>query len=232
MTKREGSKKGLSKKATKNISIALFVLAGILLIIAITLSIRQHQANSIAIKKAINNPAAPKTNKPTESSFEAYTVAPDLPRYIFIPSINVKAMVGSVGLTSGGAIGTPDNVYNTAWYNGSSKPGQPGAMLIDGHVSSWTADGVFYNLKKLKSGEVIQIQRGDGLVITYDVVKSVTYPYNAVDMTAALAPVNSTKPGLNLISCTGDLIKGTSEFNARIVVFAQQISTTEPLISS
>jgi len=38
--------------------------------------------------------------------------------------------------------------------------------------------------------------------------------------TADLSLVDPAKPGLNLISCVGDVIPGTSEFNERIVVFA------------
>jgi len=37
-----------------------------------------------------------------------------------------------------------------------------------------------------------------------------------------LSPIDPTKPGLNLISCTGDVISGTSKFNERIIVFATQ----------
>jgi hypothetical protein len=39
-------------------------------------------------------------------------------------------------------------------------------------------------------------------------------------MSALLSPINAGKPGLNLITCTGDVIKGTNDFTERIVVFA------------
>jgi sortase (surface protein transpeptidase) len=95
-------------------------------------------------------------------------------------------------------------------------------MLIDGHISSWTARGVFYGLKELKPGDALQIVRGDGVIFNYLVVKSQTYPASNVDMAAALTPVTPGTPGLNLISCSGDVIPGTSNFNERIVVFAAQ----------
>ena len=89
-------------------------------------------------------------------------------------------------------------------------------MFIYGHVSSWTADGVFYNLHKLKAGDNIVITRGDNTSYTYTVIKSRIYPYNNVPMNTVLAPVNSDMPGLNLMTCTGSVIKGTSEFNERL----------------
>jgi sortase A len=202
----------------------LILVAAIVVIVFGIYNIRKnHHANQVAIQQAIKSGVAPKTNKPTQAFVANYTVPPDLPRYISIPSIGVHAIVGAVGLTRVGAIGTPDNVYNTDWYDRSSKPGQLGAALIDGHVSSWTTDGVFYNIKKLVAGDKIQIQLGNGSLINYSVVKSQIYPNTDVNISAALSSVNPNVPGLNLITCTGDVIKGTNEFNERIVVFAQQV---------
>ena len=44
-------------------------------------------------------------------------------------------------------------------------------------------------------------------------------------MQAALTPVVAGQPGLNLISCTGDVIAGTNSFSERIVVFTSQVSS-------
>jgi hypothetical protein len=166
---------------------------------------------------------APSTIKPSLSAVATYTVAPSLPRYLIIPKLGVDARILSVGVSKSGAIETPENVYDTAWYKQSAQPGQPGAMLIDGHVSSWTTRGVFYGLKTLVAGDKIEIQRGDGTVFMYKVVRTQVYNTANVDMTAALAPVVAGHPGLNLITCTGDVISGTNEFNERVLIFAEQI---------
>lgn len=164
----------------------------------------------------------PSTTKPVTSSLTEYKVAPNLPRYLIIPRLGVDARVLSVGVNAQGALETPNNVYDTAWYNRSTLPGQPGAMLIDGHVSSWTANGVFYALKTLHPGDTIRIQRGDDVTFSYEVVTTRVYDVNNVDMSAALKPINPNRPGLNLISCSGSVVQGTNEFNERIVVFAEQ----------
>ena len=41
-------------------------------------------------------------------------------------------------------------------------------------------------------------------------------------MQAAVAPITPDVYGLNLITCTGQVIKGTSLFNERVIVFAQE----------
>ncbi|MFI5270830.1 MAG: class F sortase [Candidatus Saccharimonadales bacterium] len=181
----------------------------------------KHSSKSSVLDSSSN--AAPSTTPIPAATFASYVVSPDLPRYISIPKLHVNARVLAVGVNSKGALDTPSNVFDTAWYKGSSLPGQPGAMLIDGHISSWTSHGVFYGLNQLNPGDVIQITRGDGQVFSYQVVKTQVYGANAVDMNSALSPVDPSKPGLNLISCSGNVIAGTSEFNKRIVIYATQL---------
>jgi sortase (surface protein transpeptidase) len=213
----------MSKHRANRLSIGLFTAAALLLIVGLFIAVRQYHANIEAAKQAAQNPAAPLTIKPSAHTYAAYTVAPDAPRYLIIPTIGVNAMVENIGLTKSGAIGTPDNVYESAWYRASSKPGTAGATVIDGHVSSWTTSGVFYNLHKLAPGAKIEIERGDGTIVTYQVVGMKTYSYNNVDMSSLLSPINAKKSGLNLITCSGSVIKGTNEFDKRIVVFSEQI---------
>lgn len=162
----------------------------------------------------------PATTKPVVTEVAQYIVAPDKPRYLMIPKVGVDARIISVGLDDQGALKTPANIYDTAWFNQSSLPGQTGAMLIDGHVSSWKAHGVFFNIKNLVVGDVIKIQRGDDTVFKYEVVKVQFYDADNVDMVAATMSADANRPGLNLITCTGDIIAGTYLFTQRVVVFA------------
>jgi sortase (surface protein transpeptidase) len=222
-------------KPTK-VQFGLIGMAAIVFILGIFSSLQtiktNHNATAqvAALARKANNPAnaavgtvVPSTTKPSPTTVSNYIVAPNYPKYLKIPALGVDARVLQVGITSTGALGTPPNIYDSAWYSGSAQPGQPGAMLIDGHVSSWTAHGVFYGLKTLQAGDSIQIVRGDGTVFNYRVVKTQIYSANNVDMQAAMTPIAPGTPGLNLISCTGDVIPGTSLFNERIIVFAKQV---------
>ena len=171
------------------------------------------------------NHSAPSAHRPSQQEISSYTVAPTLPRFITIPAINVpKTRVRILGLTKNNQIAVPDNIYDTGWFEGSAKPGQAGAMFIYGHVSSWQANGIFYNLHKLKPGDNVTVTRGDNKTFTYQVVSSKIYPYNNVNMHEVLSPIKPGTPGLNLMTCTGKVIKGTSEFNERLVVFTRQTS--------
>ncbi|MEI7838280.1 MAG: class F sortase [bacterium] len=232
---KKSRKKSRKNKNSNKISLILYFLAAIILLFGIGMSINQYLTNRRNDKQAqhyvdlanAGRPSpAPATIKPSTDDINKYQVAPNMPRYLIIPSLNVFARVRSVGVDKTGAIGTPTNVFDTAWYNQSSLPGQSGAALIDGHVSSWKTNGVFYGIKNIKPGELVKVQRGDGKVFTFSVVKNQVYPYDSVDMTALLAPIVPGVPGLNLITCTGKVIHGTNEFNQRMVVFTKLISQT------
>jgi sortase (surface protein transpeptidase) len=207
-------------------------LAAIVFIVGMTASfqtIKTNHAASAAVAalagKAGNGTGSvpvPSIAKPSPSALSSYEVSPSLPRYIKIPRLGVDARVLQTGLTSTGALGTPDNVYDTAWYTGSAKPGQPGATLIDGHISSWTSKGVFYGLNTLETGDTIEIVNGAGEVFDYQVVRAQVYSADNVDMQSAITSVNPGMPGLNLISCYGNVLKGTSLFDQRIIVYAQE----------
>lgn len=215
----------------------LFIVFSLsLFVVGIVQSLKAWDANTVAYKHAaslvsqankkdkhaapiIATTSVPSTVQPSANTLASYVVAPNMPRYLIIPKLGVDARILSVGVNAQGALETPGNVFDTAWYNKSSLPGQPGAMLIDGHVSSWTAHGVFYGLDSLSPGDKVEVKRGDGITFTYSVVSRQVYKASNVNMSAALSPINPGTPGLNLISCTGDVISGTSDFNERIVIF-------------
>jgi LPXTG-site transpeptidase (sortase) family protein len=221
----------MSKRLTlfsdqKAIGTLLIIIGIILGCLAIGLYINNRHNEPKPPTGAETSRAAPSSVKPNPQVVTDYTVPSTDPKYVTIPAINVsEARVIELGLTKAGQIAVPDNIYDTGWYDGSSKPGQAGVMFLYGHVSSWTANGVFYNLKKLRPGDDINVIRGDNRVYEYQVVSSKVYQYNNVDMNQILAPINPNRPGLNLMTCTGQVIKGTSEFNERLVVFASLITT-------
>jgi LPXTG-site transpeptidase (sortase) family protein len=216
----------LKKLVRKNLPYILIIIG----VIGIGLSVALYRSEPKPPKappsdtKSVNVVAAPSSKKLAPKAIAAYTVPATDPKYIAIPSIGISnTPIVRLGLLKSGAIATPDNIFETGWYDGSSLPGQAGAMFIYGHVSSWTADGIFYNLKKLVAGDQITITRGDNKTYTYDVVSKQIYPSNNVNMNQVLAPVDGNMPGLNLMTCTGQVIKGTSEFNERLVVFTKLI---------
>lgn len=169
------------------------------------------------------NPATADQTAISQQDMLAYTVPSDQPRYIRIPAINVNARVMSVGVNSRGNIDTPANLNDTAWYDGSAKPGQEGQVFIDGHTSFSSAIyAAFNDLPKLKEGDQITIERGDGQQINYHVTEIKTVDADKVDMGEALNPPEGAKRGLTLMTCTGTFNYRTQTADKRLIVYAVQ----------
>lgn len=162
-------------------------------------------------------------NKPSDSDIANYFVDPNQPRYLRIPKYNVTSRVYAKGLLPDGTMDVPWGIFDTGWYSGSAKPGKSGAMLIAGHVHGYTTPGVFYNLKDLAKGDVVEVERGDGKIFKYEVAGSDMTKVKDTDMKKAVSQYVSGKQGLNLITCAGDVIDD-NHYDQRLVVYTARIN--------
>ena len=216
-------------------SIVLSSLAGILFLFGLGVGFTQLHTNK-EVKQQVQTLAAhteastqdgsqpenglPSENKP-EGSVSGYRAAPESPKVISIPKLDIKARVLRMGVKPNNEIKTPGNIYDAGWFEGSARPGEQGAVFINAHVHGPTKPGVFAGIKKLKAGDKIKIERGDGKAYTYSVVKSQIYDKDKVDMGATLNSIVPGKSGLNLMTCDGQY-KTDGGYNKRVVVFAVQ----------
>jgi len=152
------------------------------------------------------------------------------PVALSIPSINmyiqnnptplVNVAIEQVGLNAAGAMDTPKNPLNTAWYAPGARPGARGNAVIAGHVDYHDVGRVvFWNLTTLKPGAEV--------FVTDDAGKQRRFVVTAVEVYSAdNAPLerifgNTNDSNLNLISCTGDFDPGSASYNNRIVVYTK-----------
>lgn len=156
--------------------------------------------------------------EPTETEVAEWTVAPDRPRYLTIEKLGVyKARVIPMGINSRGELSTPNNIFDVGWYESSGKPGHGGTMLIDGHNGGPNVLGVFKNLPSLENGDVIEVERGDGVVFRYAVVENVPVPLAESDiyMNTAMHSPEQGRESLTLISCTGEWSQSQGTYLSR-----------------
>ena len=153
----------------------------------------------------------------------SYTV-PGAPARLRIPAIGVDANVQSVGLSwkGTGDMGIPTNFTDVAWYNGGPAPGAPGSAVINGHLDGKEVpQAVFYNLGKLKPGDLVEVEDKKGKVVQFRVTGTKLYDYDAP--TAEIFAGDASKTRLNLITCTGDWLTTEKLYSKRIVVFTELV---------
>jgi sortase (surface protein transpeptidase) len=178
--------------------------------------------NSVLISTPTKTDAAGTDNTPiTKSQLSTYKVAANLPRAIYINNINVAARLMPMGVNNDNTLQVPTNINDAGWYSSSGQPGQPGAMLIDGHASeTGTHYGLFGYVDTLKVGDKITVQRGDGVNFTYTIVHTEIDPLSNFDMGKLLVPYGGASQGLNIITCTGKWIENNTTLDHRLLVFA------------
>ena len=207
--------------ALASLAMIAFVVGSIIGISNLLITHKTQQKVAVLSSQS-NKSDLPDETQPTSQQVNTYAVAPDLARLVIIPKLNVKARAEQVGVKTDNTMMAPNNIYDAGWYTGSAKPGQAGAVVVDGHVHGPTKPGVFADLYQLQAGDRIQIERGDHKLINYKVVKTKVYAANNVDMAAVLSSIQSNANGLNLITCTGSINYNDDTYNQRLVVFAVQ----------
>jgi sortase A len=157
------------------------------------------------------------------NTLDSYKVNADTPRLLRIDSLGINAKIRPMGINSNGAIQAPTNIYDSGWYNRSSKPGTEGAMFIDGHASGSTRKGLFAYMDTMKNGARVSVEKGDGEVLNYKVVHVETVSKDAVDMNKVLHTYGGAKEGLNLMTCTGIWINNEKTLDKRTIVYTERV---------
>lgn len=137
-----------------------------------------------------------------EGTTVALPLAGTLPTRLVAPTAGIDTTVAEVGVVH--EAGRP--VWETAWRSAghhlsSARPGQPGNMVISGHVAVADANNVavFANLDQLSVGDIVEVYSGKD-VFRYQVqAKSTVLP------TALQVLRSSAQSRITLITCTPDL---------------------------
>ena len=105
---------------------------------------------------------SPSEFEPTEKEISEYQVEANNPRYLDIPRLDIHARVRHSAVDNN-KLPLPNDVYDVAWFAGSSAPGQGGNVLSSGIYKGRTKDG------SLEKGDEITLERGDGEKFVYEV---------------------------------------------------------------
>lgn len=144
-----------------------------------------------------------------------------VPDRVTIPDISVDAPLDTVGLDARGVMREPDftKPQDAAWYEQGPTPGEPGAAAIVGHMDTpQTPQAVFYNLKKLKKDQKIEVHRTDGATAVFAVDAVDTFKKDAFPTDKVYGDTRG-KAELRLITCGGSLT-ADRHWDANVVVFA------------
>jgi hypothetical protein len=67
--------------------------------------------------------------------------------------------LGQLGLQDDGTVEVPADADDAGWFRLGPPPGAPGSAVVLGHVDSRRGPGVFFRLRELQPGDVVEVGR-------------------------------------------------------------------------
>lgn len=216
----------MNKRTPLQKVLILFNLLLVFLIIAVGLDILVLQNNrssfetSTTAQQAIEKiEIAQNTPAPTPIVPIEERVKTTPPNHIEIPSISLNANVVQVGVTKDNVMEVPHDTSEVGWYNLGAKPGDTGGAILTAHYDTTTGrPAIFYNLRKLKPGDIIYIKMEDNQELLFQVTDLFSEPVN--NFPTDLLFGNFPDKKLILITCDGVWNPLEKNYSKRLVVYA------------
>jgi sortase (surface protein transpeptidase) len=172
-------------------------------------------------------PAAPaRTPESTAAGVEAargfhstcgYRATP-APVRIDIPAIRVTSSLDRLGRAPDRTVQVPTRWEVAGWYAAGTRPGDPGSAVILGHVDSRRGPAVFYRLRELRRGDLVEVARADGSTVRFAVERTRQYDKRRFPTDEVYYP--TLTPALRLVTCGGEFDATAGHYRSNIIVFA------------
>ncbi|HWG94342.1 MAG TPA: class F sortase [Mycobacteriales bacterium] len=143
---------------------------------------------------------------------------PPAPRTVAVPRLAVSAALVEVGLAADRTLEVPPDADVPGWWSGGARPGEPGPVVVVGHVDSRTGPGVFARLSDLRPGDLVALGLEDGGTASYSVTEVRAVPKAGFPT----LEVFGAEPGdvLRLITCGGAFDRASRSYAENVVVTA------------
>ena len=102
---------------------------------------------------------------------------------------------------------------------GGPAPGLVGSAIIVGHVDSYQAAGVFYDLGLLAPGNVVEVTLANGDTVRFTVTSVQEYSKTRFPASEVYGP--EPYPALRLITCGGAFDEATGHYLSNVVAYAR-----------
>lgn len=150
------------------------------------------------------------------------------PVLVRIPAIDVTAAVEYVGLTKDEKMENPSDWLDVGWYEKGPRPGERGSAVIAGHLDSYDGPAIFWDLKKLQPGDVIDVTDEHLAVRRFTVTSARQYEKGEAPLDEIFAKTGNDR--LVLITCAGTW-RRSAGYDKRYIVYAQEAGAIPPPVS-
>jgi hypothetical protein len=152
------------------------------------------------------------------------TVTGTAPVAIVVEAAGVDAEVEQLDIVDG-RMQDPTGPWVVSWYRQGGALGEPGNVLMAGHVDYWgVGPSVFYNVRDLAAGDSIVLTGENGSTYTYEVTLNETYAVEELvsgRMSELAGPTENQV--VTLFTCGGEFDYVNGEYLSRTIVRAERV---------
>ena len=204
------------------------LFAGALMLVGsgcLIFGLQEHQhplagpASSRGVPKALRAKLAP-------ARIAMLATARSAPVELKIPAISLTVSLSTLGLNADGTVQVPTDIQQPGWYGLGPSPGQIGSAVILGHVDSQTGPAVFFELRSLVAGDIVDVILADGVTAQFEVTSATMYlKTNFPDQ---LVYRSRGYSALQLVTCGGDFDAQTGHYLSNTVVYTSLVALIPP----
>jgi sortase (surface protein transpeptidase) len=137
---------------------------------------------------------------------------------IDIPVIEVSSPLDRLGRARDRTVQVPSRWERAGWYAPGTRPGDPGSAVILGHVDSKRGPAVFYRLRELRRGDLVEVAGADGTSVRFAVDRVEQFDKRRFPTDEVYYP--TLTPELRLVTCGGEFDATAGHYRSNIIVFA------------
>ena len=204
------------------------------------LGLRGHE-HPLAGPASTPRTSLPKTHRPTSTSAGSTTTTTpakvpqqfalrSTPVQLRVPAIGLDVSLSTLGLNLDGTVQVPTDIQQPGWYRLGPSPGQDGSAVILGHVDSYQGPAVFFKLRSLVAGDLVDVSLADGVSAQF----KVTYvaQYLKASFPDQLVYSGHGQSTLQLVTCGGTFDPQTGHYLSNIVVYTSLLTLTPPVAAT
>jgi hypothetical protein len=206
----------LQKRRQKKLSAAVMTIGLIGVIFFSVSSYRSTQTPELFL------PPTPQTVESVETKPVAPKTLPrSQPISLTIADLGIDTSIIVVGQNSDKTMQVPTAPDTTGWYELGPSPGELGPAIIVGHVDSPKGPAIFWRLRELQTGQIIEIKRSDEKTVSYKVDSVRQFDQDNFPTEDVYGNIDHV--GLRLITCGGIYDRDVQRYSHNTVVFASVV---------
>jgi Sortase domain len=152
------------------------------------------------------------------------------PVQLGVPAIGLNVSLSTLGLNADGTVQVPTNIAQPGWYRLGPSPGQDGSAVILGHVDSYRGPAIFYKLRSLVPGDLVDVSLADGVSAQFKVTFVAMYSKSSFPDQEVYGGQGHSS--LQLVTCGGAFDSHTGHYLSNVVVYTSLVALTPPAAAS